>query len=111
WTPSYREPGMQRPGTGSSGALVTLQDSTRVALHIGTRVLYAELGPLVASLRPRAGPSRMQDELPVNQAVLPVTDTAGVQHGQLVVWHLWAESDSTGLKVARIEGLVVVRPE
>jgi hypothetical protein len=38
-----------------------------------------------------------------------VTDAAGAAAGELIVWQVWAESDSTGLHLRRVEGLVVVR--
>ena len=100
------------PATGAHITSIALQDSTLLALRVGERVLHAELAPLLGSMRVLQGDEmreRAQDQLPLDQAVLPVTDTAGVPQGELIVWHLWAETDSAGLHLRRIEGLLVVR--
>lgn len=97
-------PSAQRRGAGD----VALQDSTRLALYIGEQVLYADLAPLIAAMRRRA-PTEMHGDLPADEAVVPVTDSADVARGQLVVWNLFAESDSTGLRITNMEGIVVVR--
>lgn len=109
WMGGERAPDVARQiRDARGGAWVTLHDSTQVALHIAERVLYADMTALVDVLRRTAGTPR-GSELPPAQAVLPVTDTTGAEQGQLVVWHLWAESDSAGLQIGRLEGLVVVQ--
>lgn len=112
WIPPPRAPGAMgspRPGVGRGGVRAVVQDSTRVVVHVGERLLYADLRPLLSALWARGGGPRSREDLPVEQAVIPLTDTAGVSGGQLVVWSIWAEADSTGTKVGRMEGLAVIR--
>lgn len=87
----------------------TVRDSTRLALHLGERMLFADVSALVASLQRRSAGRVDQGLLPIDQAVVTVTDTAGVSVGEMVVLQLWAERDSTGLALRRVEGLAVVR--
>ncbi|MGH7443699.1 MAG: hypothetical protein ACREKM_02430, partial [Longimicrobiales bacterium] len=98
-----------RSSNDAGRAYVVLQDSMRLALHIGEQMLYADLGIAMRALETRVG--RTPDDLPLEQPVLPVTDAAGVQRGELMLWHLWANADSTVLRIGRMEGLVVVRRE
>ena len=105
WSP--RTPG-DRSAVSSAGAYILPIDSLRLAVHVDDSVLYADLAPLVRSLGPRnlKGPAR--GELSADDAVLPVTDAEGTAKGQLVVWHIWMASDSTGMHVGNLDGLVVV---
>ncbi len=110
WIATPGSGAMRGPGSeGGSIEGVVMQDSARLSLQVAGRALYADLAPLLGALtiQSRAAPAR--SDLPIQQAVVPLTDLAGVEQGQLLVWHLWAQSDSAGLQIGNLEGLVVVQ--
>lgn len=104
-----RPPAPGRPAGGRNVAALSMAaDSTRLALRVGGTVLYADLAPLVGSLEPRARRPMREPELPLEHATVELTDAAGSSRGRLVVWNLWLESDSAGVRIGRMEGLAVV---
>lgn len=98
--------GMGPPG-GRSPVGVALRDGVRLELSVGSRLLTADLGPLVRELERTSDP-REPDALPPEHALVPLTDAAGDRAGDLVVWSLWAQADSAGWQLQRVEGLAVV---
>jgi hypothetical protein len=86
---------------------LALRDGLRLELSVDSRLLKADLGPLIRELERTADP-RGPDQLPPEHASVPLADAAGERAGDLVVWDLRARADSTGWRLQRVEGLAVV---
>lgn len=87
---------------------VALRDGLRLELTVDGRLLNADLRPLLSELE-RSTDATWPRQLPPQRALVPLADASGVQAGGLVVWDLRARADSTGWRLQRVEGLVVVR--
>lgn len=87
---------------------VALRDGTRLELVADGRMLMADLSPLMREIERTADP-RGLDQLPPEHALVPLADAAGNRSGDLVIWSLRADADSTGWRLQRAEGLAVVR--
>jgi hypothetical protein len=105
------QPEPHAPGRAAPARAVTfgMVDSTRVSLRIGTQLLYGDLRAVLQRITPQPlGPAARVATLPA--VPIALTDTAGATRGQLILWNLWMEPDSTmSTRVANIEGLVIIR--
>ena len=102
-----RPEGVVAPGDRRAAA-VALREGMRLELVIDSRLLNADLNPLMRELERTADP-RGLDQLPPEHALVPLADAAGNRAGDLVIWSLRADADSTGWRLQRAEGLAVVR--
>ncbi|HSK21048.1 MAG TPA: DUF4153 domain-containing protein [Longimicrobiales bacterium] len=87
---------------------VALREGMRLELLVDSRLLMADLAPLLRELERTADP-RGLDRLPQEHALVPLADAAGNRAGDLVVWSLRASADSTGWRLQRAEALAVVQ--
>ncbi|HSJ32900.1 MAG TPA: DUF4153 domain-containing protein [Longimicrobiales bacterium] len=87
---------------------VALRQGMHLELVVDSRLLMADLSPLMREIERTADP-RGLDQLPPEHALVPLADAAGNPAGELVVWSLRADADSTGWRLQRAEGLAVVR--
>jgi hypothetical protein len=95
----------------ASDVVITLLDSTRLALRTATTVVYADARPLIDDIRgsaqPRRGPGAVG---PLPAMPLPLTDSAGATRGQLVLWTFWLQPDSADeARIGNFEGLAIIR--
>ena len=96
------------PPTQEPTPIVTIVfiDSTRLSLRTPNALVYAELGPLLDRIVQQ--PTDREMTLP--SVPIPLTDTAGTARGQLILWNLWLEPDSTDARrIGTFEGLAIVR--
>ncbi len=110
WTRGPR--GEERPGgavepAGRSPMTVAVRDGQRLELSVGSALLTADLGPLIRELERTADP-REPGRLPPDRAVVPLVGGSGARAGELVVWQIWAQADSAGWRLQRVEALAVV---
>lgn len=107
WSPVPEGP-YDAPSDAATSVRIVPLDSVRLVMHADGRRVQADLGRLIATIPPE--PARRPDSemLRVQDALVPLTDTTGVEHGQLLVWHLMVQSDSTGTRIGRLEGLLVL---
>ena len=85
---------------------IVFVDSTRMSLRTPSALVYADLGALLDRIVQQ--PSDREMALP--SAPIALTDTAGAARGQLILWSLWLEPDSTDARrIGTLEGLAIVR--
>ena len=86
---------------------IVFVDSARMSLRTPNALLYADLGPLIERIvrEPADRPEMALPSVPI-----ALTDTAGTPRGQLLLWNLWLEPDSTAARsIGNFEGLAIVR--
>lgn len=109
WSPEPEE--MRRrdvPLQPTYAVHIEAPDSVSLVLQAAGRRVHADLARLIATLPPEPGNRPASDALRAEQALIPVTDAAGARRGQLLVWHLMVEADSTGMRIGRVEGLLIL---
>jgi hypothetical protein len=110
WSPPFDE-GERRPVPSQPAQAVRIQaqDSSRLVLEVRGRTVHADLGRLIAMLPVESGRRPGSGALTAEQASVSVTDSSGARQGQLLVWHLMVQTDSTGTRIGRLEGLLILR--
>lgn len=113
WSPPY-EGGAVRAmpsyeGQEGEAVRIVAEDSVHLRLNAAGRNVRADMSTLIAGLPGGIGPRPGRDEISPDAAIVPVTGADGERQGQLVVWHIMVNTDSTGTHISRLEGLLVLR--
>ena len=113
WSPPYQG-GEVRPmpsyeGQEGEAVRIVAEDSVHLRLNAGGRDVRADMSALIAGLPGGIGPRPGRDAISPEAAIVPVTGADGEPQGQLVVWHIMVNTDSTGTNINRLEGLLVLR--